>query len=258
MNYKSILYFTLFISTLISAQQNSLSQNNRYGIFVREVVIRVDPPDVMKWEEAVKKIVAAALKSKPTELDWLLYKSQPYEYWVILFGDKIENIPGDEQINETFLGTTGEPEYKEALSLLSQTNFEIIRDIICQQDLIWSTVKSMSTETNPKARVIDYWMKPGAEVEFDKLQQQYVNFLKSIDYPYPVESFGPRIGAPRVFQVVTFPDNWSNFYGTNDLYEWAAKMHRGKELNEINNHRSKIILRSTYYDLDFIKELSSP
>ncbi len=253
-----LLLLSLIITFSVSAQNNDKNENERLSIFVREVAIKVEPEDANKWEKAMQKMVEAYVKTGSDKLEWLLYRSQPNEFWIIMFGDSLEDVPDEEEINNAFIGTQGEPEYKEALELFAQTEFEVTRDIVCQQDEYWGTVKAMSTKTHPKARVVDYWVKPGSETEFDNIQQQYVALLQKMNYPYPVEGFRPRIGAPRVSQVVTFPDNWGNYLGINDLSEWVKKMNKQTELDEINNEMSRVIIKSSYHDLDFVKELSSP
>ncbi len=258
MTNKLIIILVAIITVTSFPQNRKEKERERLSIYVREVALRVAPGDALKWEEAMQKMVEAYVKTNTAELEWLLYRSKPNEYWIIMFGDSLEDIPDEEDINYAFTGTPGETEYKEALELFAQTEFEIIRDIICQQDDFWGTVKAMSTKTHPKARVIDYWIKPGSETEFDKIQQKYVALLQSMNYPYPVEGFRPRIGAPRVSQVVTFPDNWENYFGINDLSGWAKKLHMEEELNEINVEISQVIMRSTYHVLDFVKEFSSP
>lgn len=250
--------FILFVPTITIGQvtDSDAKVENDLGVFVRQVVIRVAARDSKNWESAVRALADAAKKAKTEDHNWLLYHGGQSEYWLILFGDDIQSVPTEMSFDNEFRGTANEKSYQDALEKLLQTEFEVTRDIVCQQDPEWSTVESMSTATHPKARVVDYWIRPCFESEFDSVQKQYVALLKEIKYPYPVESFRARFGGPRVHQVVTFPDNWSSFHGANDLAKLAKSAGKELELSEIRTQREKFILRATHHDIDFIKSMS--
>ncbi len=228
----------------------------RLGIFVRETVFRVSPKHAAEWEAAVRDISTAAAKSNSSVHNWLLYKAGPFVYWMIQFSETLDSIPTEMSFHSAFADLAGAQDYLNALSRLLKTDFEITRDIICQQDSYWSTVAEMSTDTHPKARVSDYWVRPGDEDAFDKLQKQLTSLLVEIGYPFPVESFRPRFGAPRVSQVVTFADSWESFHGANSLDALANEAGKLNELDALRTRRASLVLREVHHDLDFEPSLS--
>ena len=228
----------------------------RFGIFIRQTVIKVNPENVLQWEDAVREIAAAARQAKSPHHDWLLYRTASNNYWLIQFGDSIQNLPTERSFHEGFNGLESNARYLEALANLLATDFVLIRDCVYQQDIVWSTVKEMSTKTHPKAQVVDFIVKPGKEAAFDENQQKMVTLLQQIDYPFPVESFRPRFGAPRSNQVVVFPDTWENFYGINDLTLLASKAGKKTELEAIFSERNSLLLEKTVANLDFEKAMS--
>ncbi len=120
----------------------------------------------------------------------------------------------------------------------------------------WSTVRGMSTATHPLVRVAEYWVKPSRVRQFDRAVRDYVALLKRIDYPYPVEGFLWRVGAPGRNLVVTFPDDWSKFFGENRAEEIAAKHGATEELQSARKALAATLEKVEEHYLDFVPELS--
>ena len=253
---KYVIFLVIFLFVINIKSQDLLNDQSRLGVFVREIVFKVAPSDAQNWEIAMRKIAEAAKDSKSDELDWLCYSNGSFEYWIVLFADSLKDIPTEFSIVEAFQGKETEIKFNKAIDDLLKTNFEITRDIICQQDQMWSSVSMMNTDTHPKALVTDYWIKPGNEMIFDIIQKDYIKLLKEINYPYPIESFRPIFGAPRVYQVVTFPDNWSSYYGVNNLTDLVKKANREAEYDHILFQLSQIILGQNRHKIDFDKTMS--
>lgn len=226
------------------------------GAYVRSVSIRVSPGDAERWEQAVRMIADAARKARSSDHDWLLYRAGPFRYWLILFSEGLSDIVTEESFSAAFAGTEGEALFARGVEQLLSTRFEVIRDVVTQQLYSWSTVRSMSTATHPLARVAEYWVRPDSVQQFDRAVQDYVAFLKKIRYPYPVEGFRLRLGAPGRYRLVTFPDDWSKFFGENRVEEIAAKHGATEELQSARKALAATLEKVEEHHLDFVSELS--
>ena len=145
---------------------------------------------------------------------------------------------------------------KASIESLRATNFVVTMDVLWQQNFDWSTVRSMSTATNPLAVVTEYSVKPAGLADFDKAMREYASFLNRIEYSYPVEGFHWRLGRPGRFWSVTFPDTWVNYYGDKALARFTEEKELGAELARLRNHllRTAQSVGETY--LTYAPELS--
>lgn len=227
------------------------------GVYTQRVAIRVKPEDAERWENAVSRIAQAADKSRlPGKHHWLMYREGPFQYHLILFSDGFADIDTLESFAIAFAKTEGEGLFKQAIEDIKSTQFEVLSIGVRQQVYSWSTVRSISTDTHPLARAVDYWVRPGSEKEFDTVMREYVSLLKRIHYPYPVEGFRWRLFAPGMYSVVTFPDDWSKFHGENRLELVARKKGAYEQLMENRRRLAAILIRYSQFDLDFASDLS--
>ena len=234
------------------------TRNDNLDIYIRETVFKVNPADTSRWEKAVRTLTEIYKTSHQDNFFWLLYREDSFNYWLILFADSLSGIPDESEFYNLLNQTKFEQSYKEAINLLLETDFEIVRDMVLQQDNFLGSVKTMNTTTNPKALVTDYTIKPAYEKNFNTLQKKYIALLKEINYPYPIEGFQPRIGAPRVTQIVIFPDNWESFYGSYDLMRIAESSLRYTEIKDILKQQAAMLLKKEEHRIDFVSDLSNP
>ena len=252
-----LIFIILFVQAMHCRAQNE-TRNDNLDIYIRETVFKVNPADTSRWEKAVKTITEIYKTSHQDNFFWLLYREDSFNYWLILFADSLSGIPDESEFYNLMNKTEFEQSYKEAINLLLETDFEIVRDMVLQQDNFLGSVKTMNTTTNPKALVADYTIKPAYEKNFNTLQKKYIALLKEINYPYPIEGFQPRIGAPRVTQIVIFPDNWESFYGSYDLMRFAENSLKYTEIKDILKQQAAMLLKKEEHRIDFVSDLSNP
>ena len=161
-----------------------------------------------------------------------------------------------ESLRQAFAGTASEVRFQTAVDELLETRFLVESQVITQMVNPWSTVEGMSTATHPKARVVKYAVKPNRHDEFDAAIRDYVRLLKEIEYPYPIEGFRWQFGRPGENWLVTFPDNWSDFHGVNDLDTIARQHDAHERLQVIRSRIDNAVRATTQHDLDFVASLS--
>ncbi|HUF05495.1 MAG TPA: hypothetical protein VMM38_15150 [Aridibacter sp.] len=254
------LLFALALSSLFSA--NILGQadpsKEDLGIFVQLVKIRVRPVHSGEWEKGVSLLAKAAKASDVDEqLEWLMYRAEPAVYNAVTFSDELGGVLTLGKFPGYFKGEESQRLYSEALRHLAGVDYEITENMITQMDYSLSTVREMSTSTHLEARTVEYWVKPGKEREFLKAVRDRVVVLKSIEYPYPVEGGRYALFAPGRFLIATFPDNWADFYGKNDLRRLAEKKGALERLQKIESRIESTLIRSESHDISYARELSN-
>ena len=73
--------------------------------------------------------------------------------------------------------------------MLEAIEYESEAWMLTRQRTAWSTVDSMSTSANPKARVMLRTVRPGLEAAFDSALTARTRFLGERGYPLPIEGF---------------------------------------------------------------------
>ena len=255
---RKISLFICLLLLLSLPSRITLAQESTFGelgVYVQLVSFKVKPEHSARWENAVARIAQSA-KTSRLKYDWLMYREGDFRYRMILFSDGLADITTFDSFVKAFAGTAGEKLFTQALADMKSTEFEVLENSIIQQVYAWGTVRRMSAETHPLARVVVYWIKPGKEKEYDSLIKEYVSLLKKIEYPYPFEGFQFSLFSTGKYQMATFPDSWSKFHGENRLETIAQKKGASKQLSDIQKRLSEILIRSSQFDLEYMPDLS--
>lgn len=253
----SIIAFLILAMISVAASQTDKKQDSDKGVFVQLVKVRVNPGDIEKWEIAIGKLARAAEKSRvPEKVDWLLYRETPTNYHIVLISDSLAEMVTTGSFPTFFTGEESEKLFADGMKELLKTEFEILENVITQQFYSLGTVRSMTTETHPLGRSVNYWVKPDKEAEFVAALQEYASFLKEIKYPYPVEGFRYALFSPGRYMVVTFPDDWTKFFGENDLETLVKKKNALNKLSEIKRRINATVIRMSVDHISFAPELS--
>ncbi|MCH7848680.1 MAG: hypothetical protein IIB53_10000 [Planctomycetes bacterium] len=238
-------------------RSSPFDEAQEFGVYVQALEITVEPEDVDRFENAVGTIAREAATSDIGEdHEWILYRAGLHRYWAILFSEKLQDFDTMESLRQAFAGTASEVRFQTAVDELLETRFLVESQVITQMVNPWSTVEGMSTATHPKARVVKYAVKPNRHDEFDAAIRDYVRLLKEIEYPYPIEGFRWQFGRPGENWLVTFPDNWSDFHGVNDLDTIARQHDAHERLQVIRSRIDNAVRATTQHDLDFVASLS--
>ena len=212
-----LLSTVLILSTACSSLQ-PIAQTESFpaaGVFVRHVRLRVAPAQTKDFEALMERCVAAAQAAElGAEWEWLCYRESPGRYWLITFSGTADGfmVPASTQPLSAHARTVADQASPAARveidRLLAALEYEIEWTIVSRQKAAWSTVGSMTTSENPKARLMLRTVRPGQEAAFERALAKRVEFLIEHDYPLPVEGFVVLSGAPGTAMQVVFPTDW--------------------------------------------------
>ena len=232
------------------------------GVYVRHLRLRLAPSHTQAFEAMMTRCVVAANEAGLTEsYRWLCYREPPGRYWLVLFSDTIDGFATPSTL-PGFAKHIGRSESRSAkaeiMAMLAQLEYEIEWEIVIQQKANWSTVDSMSTDTHPKARIMDRTVRPGMETTFEAALAARTAFLRDHGYPLPVEGFVVHSGAPgRALQVV-FPVDWSSFHETDSFGAFVRGLDKASQ-EEYAIRKAALMAtmsRAEYMDGSFVPELS--
>lgn len=248
---------SLCVLPSVAHAQAGEDASSELGVFVRLVTISVKPSSSPEWESAVAQIAEAARTSGLEECcDWLLYREGPHLYHAVFFSTGMEDLDTPESFARAFSGTPGEKSFWEGIRKMQATQYEVLGDLVHQMDDRWSTVESMSTASHPKGVMTRYWVRPGAEDDFDETIRDLMELLKAVEYPYPVEGFRWRVGSPNVNYINVFPDSWQAFYDGNNPRAFLERRGRLSEWEELQQRIAASVIRVEEHYIDFLEELS--
>ena len=115
----------------------------------------------------------------------------------------------------------------------------------------------MSTDTHPKARIMDRRIRPGMEAAFDAALTARTAFLAKHDYPLPIEGFAIRSGAPGRSWQALFPVDWPSFHERDSFYAFVQSLDQAlqDEYAGLKAALMETMASAEYYDANFAPEL---
>lgn len=208
---RSILLVPLLALAACAAPRPAPVPVEAEGTLVRHRRVRLAPYHTQDFEAVLRACVAGA-EEDGSAAGWLCYRESPGRYWLVTFASEdgeLEEPPGLEGFVETFA--------PEALDDLRALELEVEWEWELQQAEDWSTVREMSTDTHPKARMMLREVRPGREAEFAAALTARTAFLAEHGYPLPIEGFVMRRGDASLAVQVVFPRDWSSFHGAESF-----------------------------------------
>jgi hypothetical protein len=135
----------------------------------------------------------------------------------LLFSDTIDGFATPEALvglAEHIGRAESETAQAEIMAMLADLEYRTEWEIVFQQKAEWSTVEEMSTATHPKARIMERIHRPGMEAAFGEALAAWTAFLVNHGFPWPIEGFVIRSGAPERAVQVVFSIDWRTFHET--------------------------------------------
>jgi hypothetical protein len=221
----------------------------------------VAPSDVDDFEALLKQCVAAAHAAKlPESHEWICYRAAGCRYDVIRFSNTGDGFATPHPFGE-FIHAIARSESREALNDVEKRLAAVdVKTEWCRlfrQYSSWSPVESMTTATNPKARITEYVVKDSAISQFDRALTARTTFLRMHGYTLPVEGFvGLGSASPIAWQVV-FPVSWGQYYRSDSMDAFVNRLSADdqREFQRLNRELVTTASSIEQYDADYAPEL---
>ena len=182
-------------------------------------MFRVLPADVVQFEAAVEKLVAAAQEINLDAGYGWFYWNDLFDYSLVYPFENMAYWDDPEQWVRQFQGTSAEAKMNELFEEYATISMEVTANEILETVPNWSYLleEAASSEQSAFIEVTDIWIKSGKDMEWDALAQEYAALLAEIDYPYPTIGYRVMFGGAGRMIYVTLYDSREAFYGTNSL-----------------------------------------
>jgi hypothetical protein len=244
-----------------STPRSEISTEAADGVFVRRLRLRVAPDQVEQFEALMRRcVVAAEAADLPDEYRWLAYREPPSRYWLICFSPTLDGFapPASFASFVRFLAAAEGPgAVTEVETMLSSINVHTDGVRVGRQFSAWSTVGSMSTVTQPKARVVEYAIRGGAAEELSRALAARTGFLAKHGYELPIEGFVTVQGALPGATQVTFPRNWVDFHRSDSVEAFVARLPEADalEFRELDRALNGTLSGIEFFDGDYAAQL---
>jgi hypothetical protein len=228
------------------------------GVFVRHARVRFAPAHTQAFEALLARCVRGARAAGlPGESGWLCYRETPGRYWVLWFSGSADGFPypaAPDALAAFVRQTSGAAD----AAALARLDYELEWVLLLRQKLGWCTVPEMSTETHPKARLMERTIAPGAEGAFDRALTARTDFLRERGYPLPIEGFVTLAGAPGTAHQVLFPVDWASFHASTSIGTFVRVLDAEARAEYAARKRDLMVTmtRAEFYDADCLPELS--
>lgn len=180
---------------------------------------RVLPADAARFEAATEKLAAAA---REIEMDpgygWF-YWNDGFDYTLVYPFENMAYWDDPEEWARQFQGTPVEASVNELFAEFGSISSEATALEITETVPNWSYLleEAGASEQSAFIEISEYWIKPGKEMEWDALAQDFVALLAAVDYPYPTIGYRVLFGGAARMIYVTLYDSKVAFYGVNSL-----------------------------------------
>jgi hypothetical protein len=229
------------------------------GVYVRHLRFKVAPSQRHTFETMMRRLVEAATTRKlPEQYDWLCYRESLDRYWLVIFREESKGFSTPPTLSgfvNNIGNAGGKAARREIRAMLSSLQYETDWEIVFQQKQDWSTVTNMSTETRPKAQMVQYVIQPRHERQFDIALRERTQFLVNHSYPLPVEGFVLRSGAEGYALQVVFAVDWNSYKEVDSFSAFVAGLDE-KSQHIFAQHEVALkasVARVAHYNGDFAK-----
>jgi hypothetical protein len=106
------------------------------------------------------------------------------------------------------------------------------------------------------AAMLEVWVKPGMETEFEEAAAAVGAFLKKMGGPYPVDAFRTVVGDVGKVTWVTLHDGWADFYGVNSSEAAIAEAGMTEEWQAVVKKFLPCVTESRSSQMEFLADVS--
>jgi hypothetical protein len=237
-----------------AAVAQEVSQEEEGGELVQVTFLKVNPPDVGTFVQAVGKIVEAAkLANLGAEFGWNMWSTGPFDFAFTSTVGSMAEFDDPGAWMRQYAGTEGEAALQEAFGMFSGIQYRETVNRVEEYVPAWSR----STEWDPSemggAHVAEVWLRPGSQQAFDEAVKEYLAFMDEMG---SVWGHRPRVGGSGQHTFVTPFDSQENFYGVNSFERIVKVQGAGERMQELMGNLATHLLDARVYDVEPLPALS--
>ncbi len=238
-------------TTLLAQEGEGYQRGQLYEISTWEI----DPADAAAFEALVMQVADAAAKSK-IAYHWVFWQDGS-QYTLVFPVSSFAYFDDPEQFVRAFQGTAGEAQMREAMAKFPQIRSQVVAEEMVEVKQDWSyQVEGFGLDKIKYGHIDVLWSRPGMDEEFDKLNKEWVQLFKDLNYPYAFDAHSVHFGDTGRTVYVTFIDDLSKFYGENDLAKLIEAKNLGARADALDQRFNAATVRWKHYNSMLRMDLS--
>ena len=173
--------------------------------------------------EGGRLVEAAEQAGLGTNYSWNFWNDL-FTYWFVFPVESMAYFDDPEQMMRQIQGTPGEAALNEAISEFNDLSMRTVSSEVAEVVPAWGyQPNSAGASELSMAMVGEYWLKPGMAEQWDAMVQDYIAFLRDLDYPYTIFAYRIRFGDDGRRTFATLYDTQEAYYGANSIENLAAQ-----------------------------------
>lgn len=255
MRTRLVPLLTLF---LLGFTAPALAQEEERGQLYEVSIMKINPADIEAFLGIVGKVRAAAeAAGLSAEYGWQTWM-RDFEVGIVSTLENMAMLDDEEAWMRAFVGTPGEEMLAAAFAEFETMGAAtpLTREV-WEHEAAWSydpADPSITETTN--AAVLEFWVKPGMEAEFEEAAAEVGAFLNKLGGPYPINAFRTVMGDVGKVTWATFHDGWADYYGVNSSEAVIAEAGLTEEWQAVVEKFLPCITDSRSSQMEFLADLS--
>jgi hypothetical protein len=249
----------LTLLTLFSVLPLSIqAQEAELGPLTEVAIVKVDPGTLEDYLEVVGMVrEAAAAANLDAQWGWQVWL-RDFEVGIVSSVTDHALLFDDQAFWRALEGTAGEAMMAAALEKYEADvkTIPVSREV-WEFEADWSYMPTEPGFEEPGfADMMEFWVKPGMEAEFEEMAVEVRDFLVRLGGPYPVNTFRPWFGDVGRMVYVVFLDDWSEYYGPSSMEAGIAASGLAEEWQALTARYMECLVDSRSSRWTFMSELS--
>jgi hypothetical protein len=244
----------LLLGTTIPAQ----AQEEERGQLYEVSIMKVNPADMWDFMAVVGEVrQAAEAAALPAEYGWQIWV-RDFEVGIVGPLENMGQLDDEEAWMRAFADTPGEAMLTAAFEKFQTMGAATpVSREIWEHETAWSYAPAdTAMEAITSAAMLEFWIKPGMEEEFEAVAAEVGAFLNRLAGPYPVNAFRTVIGGVGKVTWATFHDGWADYYGVNSSQAAMAEAGMTEEWQAIVERFAPCITDSRSSQMEFVADAS--
>jgi hypothetical protein len=254
-----IRFVPLAVLLLLGLGTPAQAQEPERGQLYEVAIMKVDPGSLMTFIEDVIMFKAAAEAANlPEQFGWQTWM-RDFEIGFVSAIPNMAWLDDEQAFMSAFEGTAGEEMFAQAMetweadgSIFSPASREI-----WEHEVAWSYDPGESGISEiTGAEMLEFWIKPGMEEEFEAVAAEVGTFLNELGGPYATNGFRTVIGDVSKVTWATFHDGREDYYGVNSMDAAMAEAGKVEEWQALVERFAPCVTESRSSGMQYVIDAS--
>ncbi len=210
-------WVSLLAFLLLGFNAPILAQEGERGQLYEVSIMKINPANIEAFVGNIGQVRSAAeAAGLSAEYGWQVWL-RDFEIGIVSTLENMAVLDDEEAWMRAFEGTPGEEMITAAMEQFQSMGAAtpLTREI-WEHEADWGYAPDEpGVEQVTGAAMLEVWIKPGMEAEFEEAAAAVGAFIREMGGPYAVNAFRTVVGDVGKVTWVTLHDGWADYYGVN-------------------------------------------